>query len=484
MAQSTGWGAVGYGIAGGFDRDRVQELDKAKINKGIDPNTNQPFAGTKEDLLNQEVMMLKQTLQDTQSQMIKSNEYDALADSVANGDFSSWNSLINTNPVMNDIYKNQQGIHKVYAPTEDTFEEYSIELDKAGLEPVSEYIKNQLANIDQQTGQPISDTVIVDGLEVPADTKENIQNIIKQVGVAFPMAEKADGTKELMSLEEHLATTGLMKSKFIQSQNELMLDAIAGAENSIQGITTTLVEANDKVAQAKGASADSYLAYVQEEIANNKIPMSQESWNKQGAEVDKADKLKQTKLQLEIQGLLNKNKEKVTQAFNSAEASKTSLISTIDLVDSLIKHPGREAATGMSFPLAYIPGTDAYDFDSAIETVKSNIFLDSIQQMKGFGALSNAEGQKLDTAIRSLNLGQKEETMVKNLNEIKDIFQTSLDRLNSGELLTPTRDTTTIYSKDVETKLSEAGFKKDDDGYYINPQTGKRLVPTKANNEN
>lgn len=246
----SGWESVGYGLAGGYERDRKAIQEQARnyelFKRGIDPQTNKYIEGSKEDLLAIEVGMLKQNLQDMNSQYIKSQEYDAIADSVSTGDFSSWNDLINSNPIMNEIYKNQQGIHKIYAPTSDTWEEYSVELDKAGLDPISEYVKVQLANIDQQTGEPIKDIVIVDGLEISAENQDTINSTIKQIGVAYPLSENNRGEKSLMSLEEHLANTGLLKAKFMKSQSDGMIQAVVDAENALEGITTRLNEANTK----------------------------------------------------------------------------------------------------------------------------------------------------------------------------------------------------------------------------------------------
>ena len=64
------------------------------------------------------------------------------------------------------------------------------------------------------------------------------------------------------------------------------------------------------------------------------------------------------------------------------------------------------------------PGTDAADFLTELDTMKSQVFLPMVQSMKGMGALSNAEGEKLTAAIGNLSPKQSEAA-----------FKASLDRI-------------------------------------------------------
>jgi hypothetical protein len=80
-------------------------------------------------------------------------------------------------------------------------------------------------------------------------------------------------------------------------------------------------------------------------------------------------------------------------------------------VDTILKHPG---ATGFFYGpgtfggkmSGYIPGTDRKDIDALVTTLKSQQFMTGIKQMQGMGALSNSEGDKIASAVASLDLDQ------------------------------------------------------------------------------
>lgn len=107
----------------------------------------------------------------------------------------------------------------------------------------------------------------------------------------------------------------------------------------------------------------------------------------------------------------------------------------ISTAQRLKSHPGFGAAVGSGFdpqswgsfnPLTggAFAGTSARDFGSELDAMKAQVFLPMVQSMKGMGALSNAEGEKLTAAIGALDPGMSE-----------DAFRASLDRI-IGDLTT------------------------------------------------
>lgn len=106
----------------------------------------------------------------------------------------------------------------------------------------------------------------------------------------------------------------------------------------------------------------------------------------------------------------------------------------INTGNDLLKHPGLSTsvgAKGLTGGLLggwTVPGTDAADFKSNLETMKSQVFLPMVQSMKGMGALSNAEGAKLTAAIGNLETTQSETQFKKNLQNIITDLKTYRDR--------------------------------------------------------
>lgn len=77
---------------------------------------------------------------------------------------------------------------------------------------------------------------------------------------------------------------------------------------------------------------------------------------------------------------------------------------TFDLIDSIITDPALESSTG-GFGVVYrnLPGTEGKRVDANIKRLQGNTFLQSVQQIKGMGALSNTEGDKVQAAAAALD---------------------------------------------------------------------------------
>ena len=101
------------------------------------------------------------------------------------------------------------------------------------------------------------------------------------------------------------------------------------------------------------------------------------------------------------------------------DAQRT-LSKNIDSLKSLITHDGFKSAVGWQGGIYSFPGSDARSFEGSLETVNSQAFISAIQNVAGMGlgALSDAEGKKLGTAIGALNTGMSEEKFEKEVNRI------------------------------------------------------------------
>ena len=111
----------------------------------------------------------------------------------------------------------------------------------------------------------------------------------------------------------------------------------------------------------------------------------------------------------------------------------------LSLIDSIRNDPARKAATGMSSVLNAIPGTQGYDFNQKVEQLKSGAFMTAIQQLRGMGALSNAEGQTATRAVTRLNTAMTEEGFLEALAEYEAIVKKGRERAAAtiGQQQTP-----------------------------------------------
>ncbi len=121
----------------------------------------------------------------------------------------------------------------------------------------------------------------------------------------------------------------------------------------------------------------------------------------------------------------------------------------IGTAQRLKKHPGFGAAVGSGFDPqswgSYVPfrdkplgGTNAADFTAELDAMRAQVFLPMVQSMKGMGALSNAEGQKLTDAIGALDPNMSEEAFSRSLDRIVGDLTAYRDR-GAGKKSSPKR---------------------------------------------
>jgi hypothetical protein len=110
-----------------------------------------------------------------------------------------------------------------------------------------------------------------------------------------------------------------------------------------------------------------------------------------------------------IQDLQGKADEKQQTLQAQAQGRVASFESAIDTLDLVAKHPGKKDVVGAltGGVMSIIPGTNAAGFASQLETFKAQTFIPQVAALKGMGALSNAEGQKLTAAVGALDVKMK-----------------------------------------------------------------------------
>ena len=76
---------------------------------------------------------------------------------------------------------------------------------------------------------------------------------------------------------------------------------------------------------------------------------------------------------------------------------------TLQYISEIRTHPGLDVGTGGTSVFNAIPGTPGFDFQTRLDQLLSGGFLTAIDQLRGMGALSNAEGQTATRAISRMN---------------------------------------------------------------------------------
>jgi hypothetical protein len=101
---------------------------------------------------------------------------------------------------------------------------------------------------------------------------------------------------------------------------------------------------------------------------------------------------------------------------------------TLRLISELRSDPGLELATGASSALNIVPGTPGYDFQNRVNQLLSGGFLTAIDQLRGMGSLSNAEGQTATRAISRMDTATSTPAFLDALADYEAIVQIGRER--------------------------------------------------------
>ena len=105
----------------------------------------------------------------------------------------------------------------------------------------------------------------------------------------------------------------------------------------------------------------------------------------------------------------------------------------LSVLDQIEQSPELGWATGTSAGLGgnNVPGTGRFDFQNLVDQAKSGAFLIAVQQMRGLGALSNAEGGAATQAITRMNTATSTEAFKKALADYRAVIETGMNRARS-----------------------------------------------------
>jgi len=132
--------------------------------------------------------------------------------------------------------------------------------------------------------------------------------------------------------------------------------------------------------------------------------------------------------------------EDVGKIRNNIKNSETKADYLITKMDQLVAHPGFKKAVGvynsdfLGTPIPFgaavagmIPGTDVTNFNKRFGEVKSSQFLIGIEQLKGFGALSDAEGQAAKEAVARMDTAQSEAEFKQAVEDFQNVIKRGID---------------------------------------------------------
>jgi hypothetical protein len=296
-----------------------------------------------------------------------------------------------------------------------------------------------------------------------------------QTGSATLRKTTAEAQKAELSLTQEQNLRDEL-SRLPQNATEAEILSIVTKYGNPDRVLAALQTSTDKAAQRDLlASQQSERLAQQERLAKEKLEAQAEQARKDNearlerARENNASKAELAKIASEgrqaqnaimnsiRESSLQLRQEAATEKKVAAERQQQGLVSSfdaaLDTLNTIATHPGKKAAVGFGgAQLSMIPGTDAAGFAAQLETFKAQTFLPQVQALKGLGALSNAEGQKLEAAVGALTQSMKQSEFDSQIVKIKSYLQVARDRIGKT---TPTPQTPASAPKSNVIKFSD-----------------------------
>ncbi len=205
--------------------------------------------------------------------------------------------------------------------------------------------------------------------------------------------------------------------------------AKTGAEAVTAGVTAANAsEFGRSEALAKLALTEEQTKHYAEDIKIRKANTQIAALNAQIAR--ETNSLRQQQLGLQVAKATQERENAIGQRAATAKMAHTTVDNMIETLTQAIDTPMsvRRAASGPIASRVTTFDPKVSDFEELIGTIGAQTFLNQFMNMKsekgstGLGALSDAEGKKLETSLRSLSLRQSPERLHANLKVVRDLM--------------------------------------------------------------
>lgn len=248
----------------------------------------------------------------------------------------------------------------------------------------------------------------------------------------------------------------LVKTNPDQAKGYMMftLAALPGGKDAVEALGKIGVEKRAQELQPSAlgkAEAEAQKAGVEAKFAERDIlsKLEERGWNVKNIQSQiedrKADQrikamqvslakednaLKRQQLQLQIDEAQSKKADKLREKVATVESGAQNIDNMLNTVDRILQNKSLNDVLGtIEGRLPAFVSDEASDAIALIDTLGSQAFLSQIPTIKGTGALSNAEGEKLQSALQNLSRSQSESQFKTNLKEAQRLLLKSRSSL-------------------------------------------------------
>ncbi|HGL4547123.1 TPA: phage DNA ejection protein [Klebsiella aerogenes] len=224
--------------------------------------------------------------------------------------------------------------------------------------------------------------------------------------------------KAFSDFADHLGMAALGPDQYFNVQ-----DKIAGNAITMRGqdISQQNAAQNNAIAM-RGQDIQANLGQQRIDLdrENNRINMENKRYERQLQ--NETNDLKRQELQQKIDSNNQALQQKKNDLNSGYKDSINTLTTSMGTLNDILSSPSLKSITGIRGAIPNIPGSAAADVQARLDTFKSQAFLSAVSAMKGMGALSDAEGKKLDAAVGSLQNSQSEDAFKRNGKIIMDMY--------------------------------------------------------------
>ena len=134
--------------------------------------------------------------------------------------------------------------------------------------------------------------------------------------------------------------------------------------------------------------------------------------------------LKREQLEVKLDEMKRKRDETVDGKVAEVESARSNVDNMLNTLDRVMQTPLDviERATGPISTKTPTLRSSTADFEELVSTIDSQAFLAQIPNMKGLGALSDAEGKKLSAALQNFSLRQSPDRLMENVREAQRLL--------------------------------------------------------------
>lgn len=309
---------------------------------------------------------------------------------------------------------------------------------------LSEGFKRSFDMLDQSNRQTRLDQATQVYSALQAGDSDTAIDLLNNAATAYRNSGRESDAKametqaELIKLHPETASTstGLFLAsamgpdKFAETFGKLGTERRA-EEQAPEQLTKLQAEAKEAAVKAQFAESNAVrdlekkgwdITKIQEDIKINRQNANIAALNAQISRESNA--LKKQELEVKLQELKDKRDESVRTKGADLESARGQIDNMLSTADRVLKTPIGvvQSATGPISSRLPTTSQAVADFEELITSLGSQSFLAQVPNLKGMGALSNAEGEKLQAALQSFSLRQSDKQLMENVREAQRLI--------------------------------------------------------------